>query len=127
MLAIDSSSWIAYLQGEQGSDTDLVEQTLKDRQGVLPPVVLSELFSDPNLSDDLRSYLLDLPLLIIQAGYWERVGSLRAKMLEKKLKAKLADSMIVQSCVDHGVPLVSRDLDFKNFLKVTKFTLFITP
>lgn len=30
-------------------------------------------------------------------------------------KAKLADTLIAQACLDHRVPLVTRDLDFRHF------------
>ena len=59
--------------------------------------------------------LKDLPLLEITEGYWERAGALRARILSQKLKAKLADTLIAQSCLDHDVALVTRDGDFRHF------------
>lgn len=36
-------------------------------------------------------------------------------MLSQQLKAKLADTLIAQSCLDHDVTLVTRDDDFRHF------------
>jgi predicted nucleic acid-binding protein len=40
---------------------------------------------------------------------------LRAGVIAKGHKAKLADTLIAQSCLDHGVALVTRDPDFARF------------
>ena len=37
---------------------------------------------------------------------------LRAKTLDRGLRARLADSLIAQSCLDHEVELVTRDTEF---------------
>lgn len=49
MIAIDTSSLIAYLSGQPGRDTDAVDLALQQGQAVLPPVVLSEILSEPKL------------------------------------------------------------------------------
>lgn len=123
MIAVDTSTLIAFLAGEEGSDIGLLENILQDKQMVLPPVVLSELLSDPKLDRNFSKFLSDLPLLEIGVAYWERVGALRAKMLQRRHKARLADTMIAQSCLDHGVPLLTRDKDFRSFSKYTSLKL----
>jgi hypothetical protein len=45
--------------------------------------------------------------------YSQRAGLLRAKLLTRKHRARLADALIAQSCIDHGVRLVTRDADFR--------------
>jgi predicted nucleic acid-binding protein len=115
MIAIDTSAWIAYFAGDSGRDVDLVGKALADSQVCLVPVVLTELLSDPRLPQRVAALLKDLPLLEITEGYWERAGSLRSKILSQKLKARLADMLIAQSCLDHDVALVSRDGDFRHF------------
>ncbi|MHB8420480.1 MAG: PIN domain-containing protein [Myxococcales bacterium] len=50
-----------------------------------------------------------------QEGYWERAGLLRSKLLARRLKARLADTLIAQSCLDGAVPLLTRDADFRHF------------
>jgi predicted nucleic acid-binding protein len=40
-----------------------------------------------------------------------------AKLRAKELKAKLADTLIAQLCIDHEVPLITRDRDISHFQK----------
>lgn len=76
MLCHDTSSLIAYLQGHDGADVDFVDQAFIDQVGVLSPVTVAELLSDPNLSPTLRRTILELPTFPITEGFWERTGLL---------------------------------------------------
>ena len=118
MIALDSSALIAYLEGGTGAAMETVEVALAERQACLPPVVLTELTSDPALPSDVASLLRELPLLAVEDGYWERAGTLRSRLFAKGRKARLADSLIAQSCLDHGVRLVTTDLDFRHFVRL---------
>ena len=118
MLCLDTSSLIAYLQGERGADVELIDQALLDQIGTVSPVTVSELLSDPNLISTLRRTILELPTLPITEGFWERAGLLRAKVLRSGRRANLADTLIAQSCLDHHATLVTRDRDFKVFVSV---------
>ncbi len=118
MLCIDTSSFIAYLEGDRGENVELVDRAFSDQVGVLSPVIVTELLSDPQLSSTLRRDILDVPVLPITDGYWERAGLLRAKIQHRGYKAKLADTLITQSCLDYNVPLVTRHRDFKIFKQV---------
>jgi len=40
-------------------------------------------------------------------------------------KARLADALIAQSCLDHEVPLITRDADFRNFSRVRDLQLLL--
>ncbi len=123
MVALDSSSIIAFLQGESGQDVVALEWALEHSQAALPPVVLCELLSDPKLSHDLGVLFKSLPLLEAVEGYWERTGQLRAHVLALGRRARLADSLIAQSCIDHEVPLVARDRDFRHFVEQSPLEL----
>jgi predicted nucleic acid-binding protein len=116
MIAVDSSSWIAYLSGATGRDVEALDLAVSQEQAVLPPVVLAELFSDPKLRAKTAQRLKELPLLEVLDGYWERAGSLRSRVLARGLRARLADCLIAQSCLDHDVPLITRDSDFGHFV-----------
>ena len=115
MIALDSSSMIAFLSGASGADVDAVASALRSRLGVLPPVVVTELCSAPRLGAEVQALIQAIPELEIRSGYWERAGELRAGLLRRGLKARLADTLIAQSCLDHDLPLVTRDKDFRNF------------
>ena len=117
MIAIDTSSLIAYLRGEEGIDVDTVDEVFRLQQAVLPPVVLTEILSDPGLDRRVAKLIRGLPLLEIQEGYWERAATVRAKILSRGLRARLADTLIAQSCLDHKTPLITRDSDFRHIAK----------
>lgn len=115
MIAADTSTWIAYLEGGWGRDVELLDRALGDRQVLMIPAVLAELLSDPKLPASVAKTLAEIPLIGIQPGYWERAGALRAKVLARRRKARLGDALIAQSCIDRGVSLVTRDRDFRAF------------
>ncbi len=115
MIAADTSTWIAFLEGRQGEDTQLLDRALADRQVLMVPVVLTELLSDPKLPAAVAKTLADVPLVEIAAGFWQRAGRLRAQVIVKRRKARLGDALIAQSCIDRDIPLLTRDRDFRSF------------
>ena len=123
MIAVDTSSMIAFLQGDAGDDVELVQSALDHQQLALPPVVLTELLSDPAISRPVRTLLGGLPILNVEPGFWERAGLLRASVLKQKKKARVADALIAQSCLDQSSPLVTRDRDFRHFAKAAGLPL----
>ena len=116
MIAVDTSSFIAFLAGEEGEDVSLIIQAIEGEVLVLPPVVIAELLSARNLSIQTKHTILALPQLETTLGYWQRVGNLRRTILTKKKKANLADSMIAVSCIDYDAPLITRDRDYRHFV-----------
>lgn len=123
MIAADTSSLVAFLEGASGADVEVIASALEHQQLVLPPVVLTELLSEPTLPADVRSLLTALPQLQIEPGFWERAGLLRAGILAQRRKARTADALIAQSCLDQSVPLVTRDKDFRHFARAAKLAL----
>ena len=115
MIAADTSTWIAYFQGDGGEDVDLLDRALYERQLLMPPPVLTEMLSDPKLALEVSRTLSGLPLIEVESGYWERARELRAKVLAKRQKARLGDALIAQSCIDRAIPLLTRDKDFLAF------------
>jgi predicted nucleic acid-binding protein len=112
VIAADTSTWVAFLEGSGGEDTDWLDRALEDSQLVMVPVVLTELLSDPKLPSDVAETISEVPLIEIASGYWQRAGALRAKVLARRRKARLGDALIAQSCIDRGTPLITRDRDF---------------
>ena len=123
MIAVDTSSLVTFLEGQAGSDTDLIQSALDHQQLALPPVVLTEILSDPAVPRGVRTLLAGLPILDLEPGFWERAGVLRASVLKQKKKARVADSLIAQSCLDQSTPLVTRDRDFRHFAKAAGLSL----
>lgn len=125
MIAADTSSWIAFLEGSGGEDVRLLDRALADRQVVMVPVVLTELLSDPRLPSDVLESISEVPLLEVASGYWQRAGALRAKVLATRRKARLGDALIAQTCIDQGVPLITRDRDFRAFAAAANLNLVL--
>ena len=69
MIAVDTSSMVAFLEGLEGADTDVIQSALEQQQLALPPTVLTELLSDPALPPSVRTLLAGLPLLEIRPGF----------------------------------------------------------
>jgi predicted nucleic acid-binding protein len=102
---------------------EALELALADHVVCLPPVVLTELLSDPKLPADVARLLQDVPVLELMNGYWERAGELRSRVITSGRKAGLADTLISQTCIDHGTALITRDRDFRNFAAVAPLKL----
>ena len=79
MIAADTSTWIAFFQGEAGKDVELLDRRLENRQVLMAPPVLTELLSDPGITSEVSKTLSELPLIDIQPAFWNRAGALRAK------------------------------------------------
>ncbi len=127
MIAADTSTWIAFLQGGAAWDTELLDRALREGQVLMAPVVLTELLSDPALPAEVAQTLSELPSIELAPGYWERAGCLRAKVLAKQRKARLGDALIAQSCIDRGIPLLTRDRDFRAFAGAAGLDLVLGP
>ena len=123
MIAADTSTWIAFIQGNGGKDVELLDSALADRQVLMAPAVLAEILSATKLPGEVKDSLSNIPLIEITDGYWERVGALRAKVLAKGRKARLGDAMIAQSCIDRGISLLTRDKDFRSFAEAAGLKL----
>ena len=125
MIAADTSTWIAFLEGEAAADTELLDRALRDRQLLMVPVVLTELLSDSKLPVEVAKTLCDVPAIEIDSGYWQRAGALRAKVLAKRRRTRLGDALIAQSCIDGEISLLTRDRDFRVFTEAAGFKLMI--
>jgi predicted nucleic acid-binding protein len=110
---------VAFLGGDPGSDVEHVRAALAADQLVLPPPVFTELVSDPSIKSGVVDQLRSIRRRPLGAGYWERAGRLRAAVLTRKRRARLGDALIAQFCLDHDLPLITRDGDFRQFAAVS--------
>jgi predicted nucleic acid-binding protein len=115
LIAVDSSSLIAYLAGDSGPDIQLVSSAIDNRELRLPPPVVTELFSRPHARQAIDYILQTVAVLPMDEGVWERAGRARQVLLRNRRKAALADALIAQACIDLGIALISRDSDFRHF------------
>ena len=117
MILADTNSWIAYLAGAPGDDVEALDKALSLGATAMIPPVLAELLSYPKLSSADATRLGRIPELATLPGFWLRTGLLRAALARKRCKPKLVDTMVAQYCLDHQATLVTRDRDFKPFVR----------
>jgi predicted nucleic acid-binding protein len=117
LIAIDTSSLRRWSRGENGPDVDGLDAAILSGLAALPPIVLSEALSSPAVEEGFVQFVLSLPLLPIDDGHWKRAGELRRSILEAGLKAKLADTLIAQICIDNNAALITHDADFRHFTR----------
>ena len=114
MIALDTSALVRAFDGRLDATTRMIHLQLAANEVSLPPVVVAEVLSYP-VNEALADVIRDLPKLWIRPGYWVRAGNLRLSLRSAVLKAKLADCLIAQSCIDHDIPLITYDRDFRHF------------
>jgi predicted nucleic acid-binding protein len=119
LIAVDTSSLVRAFDEESDPQSTRLRQMLRTARDrvYLPPAVITEMLSNPSLTEDTRAEVLSIPVLPVRLGYWQRTGALRADLLRNGHKAKLADCLIAQSCIDHDIPLITYDRDFRHFVR----------
>ena len=117
MIAVDTSTIRRFLDEEEGPDIKHLREAIETRSAYVPPVVITECLSDPELDSAFVHDVLALPVLDLRIGYWERAGRLRARLRAGGFKANIADTLIAQSCIDDDIPLITHDRDFRHFVR----------
>jgi predicted nucleic acid-binding protein len=117
LISADSSSLIAYLEGQTTPDTDAIADALQVVELVLAPPVLVELMGKANTAAAYDSIAANAALLPLTDGYWLRAREMRRLILSKGLRARALDTLIAQCCIDADVPLIARDPDFRHFAR----------
>lgn len=115
MICADTSSIARYLDGAEGPDVDLVIQAIEDERLVLAPPTITELLAYTVERPMLTPMLRNAVTLPLEAGFWERAGLIRRRIRKDGGKAKLADALIAQACIDAKVVLIAHDPDFRHF------------
>jgi len=81
---------------------------------VIPPPVVTELYSKPDRSQ-IAPLLIEVPLMELTEGFWQRAGDTRRLLLARGLRAAMADALVAQCCIDADAPLIARDRDYRHF------------
>jgi predicted nucleic acid-binding protein len=115
LIALDTNAVVHAFSGLADATTREVHLRVGGSEVRLPPAVVAELFSNPRLSPAVARTVRSIALLPIHQGYWRRAGLLRRSLREINRKANLADCLIAQSCIDHDIPLITYDRDFRHF------------
>jgi len=77
------------------------------------------------LPSEVAETLAEVAMIEVGSDYWQRAGILRAKVLAKRRRARLGDALIAQSCIDQGIPLITRDRDFCTFAQAAGLGLVL--
>jgi predicted nucleic acid-binding protein len=123
LIAVDTSVIIPWLNGETYQQTQRLEELIESGEAALAAVSLTEILSDPQADRSLIDALAAFELLPVLDGYWVRAGLLRARVRAAGRKAALGDALIAQACLDSETPLLTRDADFKAFVRIAGLTL----
>ena len=117
-IAADTSAMIAYFKGEASSkNIEILRRAIDQELLFLPPIVAAEILSFPRITPKVEQAIRRIPYLEITPGFCVRVGLSRSVILKKGFKARIADAMIAQCCIDNNVPLITLDKDFRHFKK----------
>jgi len=95
MIAADTSTWVAYLEGAKGKRRRTASPgALRNKQalhGARCAHGADERARPASLK--VAASLVDLPLIQITTGYWQRAGLLRAKVVGgRAARARLGDA-----------------------------------
>ncbi|NRA26646.1 MAG: PIN domain-containing protein [Opitutales bacterium] len=125
MIAVDTSSLVAFFQGELSVDVEAIERSISEETLIVPPFVVTEIFSAKNLSTEAKLVVDSLPTRTLDVSFWKRSGLLRLKLLKLGLKARSIDSLIAQFCLDNKLTLICGDRDFRHLSEHTGLNLLI--
>lgn len=125
LVSADTSSLVRYLEGRDGPDVERIQSAFDHDNFRLTPPALAELLSYPKPRALLEQMLAQTPVLPLDDGFWLRVGQNRRTILALGLRARLADALIAQCCIDAGLPLIAHDPDFRHFAAHCGLTLAV--
>jgi predicted nucleic acid-binding protein len=115
MLAADTNIWIAFFRNDTGPDVQKLVDTIYKGEVYMPPPVLSEILSDPLFPEKNLDIITAAHLMKLDEQYWQRAGLMRSRLIKAGFKPRLPDTLIAQSCIDHNIPLLTRDSGFQIF------------
>ena len=108
-VIVDSSVWIAYLDGEPIRH---VEDATSAAALVMSPLVIAEILSG-DLTPDARAtfgeLLQDFPVHDTPLGHWMAVGELRRMLRARGINVTIPDAHVAQCALDLNATLLSRD------------------
>lgn len=117
MIAADRSALTAYFKGDDCREAAQVHVALTASDLCLPPVVLTEMLTNPVAHDEMMQTVAGFPLLPVTDGFWERAGTTRRTLREMNIRVKISDTLIAQSCIDADVALITREAEFLHFAR----------
>ena len=121
MILVDSSVWIDYFSGNGSPETDFLDGVLGVSAVAIGDLILTEVLQGFRHDNDYKTAkrLLDELTLFELLGKKMAVKSADnfRKLRKKGLTVrKTADVIIASFCIEHNLPLLFADKDFKPFV-----------
>jgi len=115
VIAVDTCAFSNFLRSVNTSGARLFEEGLREGDIVLPPMVLTELISAKNLSDDDKALVKAIPVITLDESFWLYAGMLRLAAMKRGSKPRTLDTLIAACCLQANTPLITDDSDFRVF------------
>jgi len=64
-------------------------------------------------------------MIEVKTGLLAARRSAAGEVLSMRRKARLGDALIAQTCIDRGIPLLTRDKDFRAFADAARLSLVL--
>ena len=122
-VVVDSSVWIAYLDGEVIQELEYATVTA---ELVLSPLVIAEVLSGiltPHTRATFGELIQDYPMHNTPLSHWMDVGDLRRTLAAKGINVTIPDAHVAQCALDRNATLLARDDIFKQIATQTPLRL----
>ncbi len=121
MILVDSSVWIDYFSGNGSAEADFLDETLGTRSVAIGDLILTEVLQGFRHDRDYRiakRLLEELPLFDLLGWSMAIKSAENFRKLRKKgiTIRKTADVIIASFCIEHDLPLLFLDKDFRPFV-----------
>lgn len=120
MILVDSSVWIDYFSGNDSTEADFLDRILGNRAVAIGDLILTEVLQGFRHEKDYkvaRSLLEELTLFELLGKEMAIKSADNFRKLRKKgiTIRKTADVIIASYCIEHNLPLLFSDKDFRPF------------
>jgi predicted nucleic acid-binding protein len=135
MILVDSSVWIDYFCGNDTPAAETLDKTLGVKTVVVGDLVLTEVLQGFRSEKDYRIARSLMDELTVFEMLGKEIAIKSAENFRKLRKKgitirKTADVIIASYCIEHSLPLLFSDKDFKPFVKylgLTEVCSHLTP
>jgi len=125
MILIDSSVWIDFFNGKTTPQVDWLDQALGKESIVLGDLILAEVLQGFRLEKDFRTarnLMLRFPVMTLLGQRLALKSAENYRFLRAKgVTLRKTNNVIIGTfCIDHKIPLLHDDRDFKPLEKHLK-------
>lgn len=116
---VDTSAWIDFFGGGR---CDALENALAHSAVIVPPLVIAELISGAETTDERRrvgELLQDSPVHETPLDHWIAVGDLRRGLARKGVTVTVPDAHVAQCALERDAILLSGDAIFREIARHT--------